>query len=200
MLENIFLLVFWLNVSYPYGTTLKKNQATQVELCPTQDENQLSTSPIRTMKTSITEPFWHYQPSSSMWCHPRLKRNSRHCTMAARWLNPYAPLSKNWGTFKPIQQQHHHTRPHHGYHDSQSLKIHGSTFSLAEMPWCPTSIQIPMAKRHPPLSRLCQQAPCSQTSQVCATFLYLRLRCHPGPMRAFPSTTAKFAFQLARVC
>jgi hypothetical protein len=31
-------------------------------------------------------------------------------------------------------QQRHRTRPHHGYHDSQSLKIHGSTFSLDEMP------------------------------------------------------------------
>jgi hypothetical protein len=30
-------------------------------------------------------------------------------------------------------QQHHRARPHHGYHDSQSLKIHGSMFSLAEI-------------------------------------------------------------------
>ncbi len=51
------------------------------------------------------EPYWHSQPSSSMWCHLCPKRNSLHCTMAARWLHPYAPLSKNWGTIKLIQPQ-----------------------------------------------------------------------------------------------
>ncbi len=95
-----------------YGTTLVTWSLLFTQTHPTCTKQvakavrrDTSTSPIRKTKTSIREPFWHCQPSSSMWCLPSPKRNSQHCTTAARWLHPYASLSRNWSTTMPTQPQ-----------------------------------------------------------------------------------------------
>jgi hypothetical protein len=55
------------------------------------------------------------------------------CKMAAPLCTTLKELGHNQANPPNYHQQHHRARPHHGYYDSQSLKIHGSTFSLAEM-------------------------------------------------------------------
>jgi hypothetical protein len=55
------------------------------------------------------------------------------CKMVAPLPTTLEELGHNQANLTPITTNNHCARPHHGYHNSQSLKIHGSTFSLAKM-------------------------------------------------------------------
>ncbi len=55
-----------------------------------------SISPTTAAKISTTTPYSPYRPSSNMSCHPRLKRNSLHFTMATNLSSLFAKLLKKW--------------------------------------------------------------------------------------------------------